>query len=61
MTNAVVAGGVLAALAIGMFIVLYVILGSTGLDDAHRLFVSMCAPPVVLALLVGGYALTKRR
>lgn len=61
MTNAVVVGGVLAVLAIGMFIVLYVILGSAGLDAAPRLFVSMCAPPAVLALLVGGYALTKRR
>lgn len=61
MSSAVVVGGLLAVLAIGLFIVLYVVLGSVGLDAAPRLFVSMCVPPAVLALLVGGFALYKRR
>lgn len=52
-----VAGAVLALLAVGLFMLLWVGLDSTGLEQFPRLILSLCVPPAVVVVLVGGYAL----
>ncbi len=49
----------LAALGIGLFLTLY--LDLQGVEPLPRLLVSMCVPPLVIAVLVGGYALVTGR
>lgn len=53
-------GGVLAVLAIGLFIALYIVLGNAGAEPAVRLLVSLCVPPAVLAIGFGLYILIAR-
>lgn len=48
-----------AVFGIVAFVVLWLLLA--GLDDGPRLFTAMCVPPLLIALLVGGYALVLRR
>ena len=36
------------------FIVIYVLLQNTDLDDATRLLLSFCIPPGVLGIIIGG-------
>ena len=60
LTRAGVIGLVLAVLAIVLFLVLWVILGSFKLDAMPRLFASLCVPPAVLAGIMGIYILTRK-
>ncbi len=57
----VFAGGILAVVAILLFVLLWVILGSAGVQQFQRLILSLCVPPAVIALLLGGYFLFSRR
>lgn len=61
LVNASIVGGLLAVLAIGLFVLLYVALGSANVQGAPRLFGALCTPPVVIAGLVGVYAMWLRR
>lgn len=57
--RALIWGAILAAIAIGLFFLLYfVILGSS--ESVTRLFGSLIVPPLVLALLIGGYFIVSR-
>lgn len=60
MRSSVVGVG-LAVFGILAFIVLWTALGNAGLDNAPRLFASMCIPPLLIAILFGVYALVVRR
>ncbi len=60
LTRAGVAGAVLAVLAIVLFIVLWVVLGSFKMDAMARLFASLCIPPAILAGIMGVYILTRK-
>ncbi len=60
LTRAGVAGAVLAVLAIVLFIVLWVVLGSFKMDAMPRLFASLCIPPAILAAVMGIYILTRK-
>ncbi|MBA3873232.1 MAG: hypothetical protein H0X30_29205 [Anaerolineae bacterium] len=60
LTRAGVIGLVLAVLAIVLFLVLWVVLGSFKLDAMPRLFASLCVPPAVLAGIMGIYILTRK-
>ena len=59
--NASIIGGLLAVLGIGLFMLLYVGLGAANVASAPRLFGALCTPPVIIGLIVGGYAITRRR
>lgn len=59
--RASVVGVGLAIVGILAFIGLWMLLGNAGMADAPRLFTSMCVPPLVIALILGGYALLRRR
>jgi hypothetical protein len=54
--RALVIGAFLAVGAIGLFLFLYLVV-LVGADNTTRLFASLCVPPFVLVLLVGGYFL----
>lgn len=54
LTTAIVAGGVLAALGVGIFVLLFFVLLSD-MDNLPRLLLSMCLPPALMALVVGAY------
>lgn len=56
-SKASAAGVLLAAAAIGLFVLLYTLLGNAGVDQFPALVVSLCAPPGILALLIGIYLL----
>jgi hypothetical protein len=60
LTPALAAGAVLAAAAVGLFVLLWLALGSTGLSNAQRLFISLCVPPALLSGLIGAYILIRR-
>ena len=60
LTRASIVGLVLAVLAIVLFIVLWVVLGSFKLDTMPRLFASLCIPPTVLAAIIGAYILIRK-
>ncbi|MDZ4670202.1 MAG: hypothetical protein SH821_04985 [Phototrophicales bacterium] len=53
-------GAVIGAVAIGLFILLWVILGNMGMSDFPRIIASVCVPPTLLSLLFGIYFLTSR-
>jgi lipopolysaccharide export LptBFGC system permease protein LptF len=55
--RASIVGVVLAVGAVALFLVLWTLLGNSGLDQFPRLIISLCVPPAVLALLVGAYFL----
>ncbi len=50
-------GGILGAGAIILFVVFWVVLGQMGVQQYTRLFLSLCIPPAVIALVIGLYAL----
>ncbi len=50
----------LALLGIGLFVALWLGLGAAGLAGAPRLFVAMCVPPAIVAVIVGVYFLVFR-
>lgn len=60
-SRVVAAGAALAILGIALFIGMWVVLGNAGVDQAPRLFASMCVPPGVIALILGVYVLFSRR
>jgi hypothetical protein len=49
----------LAVLGIVLFLVIYFGLGS--IDALPRLLVAMCVPPLIIGVLIGGYALVTGR
>jgi hypothetical protein len=61
LSRGLVAGAVLAVLGIGLFIGLWVIMGSMGVSNAARLLVSLCIPPAIIALIIGAYVLLRPR
>jgi hypothetical protein len=56
----VLAGGLLAVFGIGMFGLLWVVLGSLGASDFARVVLSICIPPILMAAGVGAYFLLVR-
>lgn len=55
-----VAGVILAVLGIGLFIIIYLIMGSAGASQAGRLFGALCIPPAIIGVLLGAYVLIAR-
>ncbi|MCL4253908.1 MAG: hypothetical protein KJ043_09025 [Anaerolineae bacterium] len=55
-----IVGAVLGAVIIGVFLLLWIILGNMGMSDFPRLVISVCAPPTLMALVFGIYFLTTR-
>lgn len=47
----------LSAAGIGAFVGLWAVLGKVGMSDFPRLIVAFCAPPALIAILIGGYML----
>ena len=50
-------GFVLGVLAIILFIVLWLVLGSLNVSQFPRLMISICLPPAIIAALIGAYML----
>ena len=61
LVNASIVGGLLAILGVGLFLLLYVGLGAANVQGAPRLFGALCTPPVVIGVVIGLYALIRRR
>lgn len=60
LTPVLAAGGILAAAAIGLFMLLWLALGNTDVSNAQRLFISLCVPPALLSGAIGAYILIRR-
>lgn len=58
LTRALIFGAVLSAAGVVLFLLLFFAL--SGVDNAARLFVSLCVPPAIIALIIGVYVLVKR-
>jgi len=58
LTRALVYGAVLSAAGVALFVLLFI--GMSGLDNTPRLFISMCIPPAIIALVLGVYILVVR-
>lgn len=58
--RALVSGIVLAAVGIGLFIAIWVVLGNIGVDQFPRLILSLCVPPALMAGILGAYILLAR-
>jgi hypothetical protein len=58
LTKALIGGGVLALVGVGLFLLIYFGLGD--MPDSTRLFTALLIPPVVIAVLVGGYYLMQK-
>jgi peptidoglycan/LPS O-acetylase OafA/YrhL len=48
-------GAALAGLGVGLFLVIYFAL--SGVDPLPRLMIALCAPPLAMVMLLGGYIL----
>lgn len=59
-SRAGLAGAVLSALGILLFVGLWLVTGRTDLDPFPRLIISLCVPPGVIAIVMGIYALVVR-
>ncbi len=57
LTRASIAGVILAVAGVIAFVILWIVLGNAGVDQFPRLIVSLCVPPALIAMLVGGYFL----
>ncbi len=57
LSRAGLAGAVLGVLGISSFLGLWLLLGALGVDTFARLVVAVCAPPGLLTILIGVYAL----
>ena len=55
-----IAGALLALVGVGMFIGLWVVLCNTDVSQFARLILSLCVPPILMALGVGIYFLVVR-
>lgn len=53
--RALIAGGILAGVGVGLFLLLYFAL--SGLEQLPRLLLALCIPPLLITLALGGYAL----
>jgi len=60
LTQASKLGTGLAVGGIVLFVVLWLVLGSVGVDHIPRLLVSLCLPPALMAGAIGGYMLLAR-
>lgn len=58
--TALIAGAGLAVLGIVLFILIWVVLGNMEVAQFPRLILSVCVPPALMALLLGGYVLLVR-
>jgi hypothetical protein len=54
-------GAIFGIFIIGLFILLWSVLGGLGMSNFPRIVASVCIPPTVLAFLFGIYFLTTRR
>ncbi len=61
LSRAGIAGGILGVFGILLFLALWFVMGQAGVQQYTRLFLALCIPPAVIALLVGVYALWWRR
>jgi lipopolysaccharide export LptBFGC system permease protein LptF len=50
---------ILVVTAIGLFGLIWLVLGELGATGATRLFASLCLPPGIIALLIGIYVLLR--
>lgn len=57
LSRATIVGVSLAVGGIVLFLVLWAVLGSAGVDQVARLLLSLCIPPALMAALVGAYFL----
>jgi hypothetical protein len=53
-------GAILGTIAIGLFLLLWAILGNAGLSEFPRLVASVCVPPALMSFIFGIYFLTNR-
>ncbi len=58
LTRALVFGAILSAAGVVLFLLLF--FGMSGVENTPRLFVSLCIPPAVIALVLGVYLLISR-
>ena len=59
-SRATVIGVSLSVGGIVLFLVLYALLGNAGMEQFPRIALSVCAPPTLMAALLGGYFLLTR-
>ena len=55
-----IVGAALSIFGVGLFLVLYFGLLGANVASAPRLFISMCVPPAIIAVLIGVYVLWRR-
>ncbi len=55
--RALIFGASLSILGIVLFLVLYALMSSV--ESAPRLFLSLCVPPAIIALILGVYVLSR--
>lgn len=60
LTRALVLGAILAVLSIGLFFLLYYVVLANA-EVSVRLFGSLLLPPVIMGVLLGGYAVFRSR
>jgi len=56
-TRAGIAGAVLGIVGIGLFIAMWLLLGSMNVSTVIRLVVSVCVPPALISTFMGVYLL----
>jgi hypothetical protein len=61
LAKASVFGVGLAVFGVIAFLVIWVLMGNAGVDNLPRLLISLCVPPLLIVLIVGGYVLVSRR
>ena len=61
LSRATMAGAAMAVGGIILFLILYAALSNAGVDTLPRVLLALCAPPALMAALVGGYFLLGRR
>ena len=54
-----VVGAVLALLGVALFLIIWVTMGSAGVEQLPRLVVSVCLPPAIIAAILGVYVLVR--
>ncbi len=59
LVQALVAGALLAVLGVGVFLLMYFVV-LAGADVLARLLGSLLVPPLLIALVIGGYALVRQ-
>ena len=60
LSRTLIAGTALAALAVALFLVLWFVLGAAGMQQAPRLFASLCVPPAIVFGVVALFVLARR-